>query len=122
MSSKAIAFNSGLAVFTDETRRGGLIFRTSNEKLMAEIEESASFGREIELISTEGEAKKVVHKDIKEEKETLVDSFEHITTFSAARAVLSSKPYNIPTGQLKNSTAVREKISELGLEFPNLPE
>lgn len=110
-------------VFESKRNNGLLTFATADKKVQDAIEESHYF--EDELISVIGSVavnKKAAKAESTKDDELGIVEYPEVTTFKAAREVLSGEPYNIPatSREISNAEKVFAKAEELGIRFPNL--
>ena len=61
-------------------------------------------------------------KKIEADETDNLDTYPEVTTFKAAREILTSPPYNVPktSKEISNKEKVFQKAAELGVSFPKL--
>jgi hypothetical protein len=103
-------------LFTDRYKNGTLIYETSVKEEQEEIEKSKLFLSGA-MVKDGGESK----AGADEEPETFDPvTFDEVTTFAQAKAILMEEPYEIKASKLKNSESILKAAESVNVSFPNL--
>lgn len=102
-------------LFTDRYKNGTLIYETSVKEEQEEIEKSKLFLSGA-MVKDGGES-----KSLDEAPETFDPvTFDEVTTFAQAKAILMEEPYEIKASKLKDAVKILKAAESVNVSLPNL--
>lgn len=101
--------------FEDKRKIGSLTYTTSSKEEQTEIEKSKLFLSGA-MVKDSGES-----KSLDEAPETFDPvTFDEVTTFAQAKAILMEEPYEIKASKLKDAVKILKAAESVNVSFPNL--